>query len=164
MRKYETIYILNPNTSIEDTRRITTTIVDHIGRGGGKVARIDDWGIKRLAYPIKKFSRGHYILVEYAGDGPIVREIERNLKISEWALKYQTVKIADRANLDEIGAFNVEEVKFHGPQEVGARESAGGDEGAPAPAAKAAAAEDEEASEETGGEAAAGEDAEGDED
>ncbi|MCA9772383.1 MAG: 30S ribosomal protein S6 [Myxococcales bacterium] len=140
MRKYETIYILNPNTSVEDTRKIAGIIVDGIGRGGGKLTKIEDWGIKRLSYLIKKFSRGHYILAEYAGDGPIVRELERVLKISEWVLKYQTVKIEDQVALDQLVEFKLDDIKFQAPHEGGPREAASPEESGEAPERVPAAA------------------------
>lgn len=117
MRLYETIYILNPNTTLEDTRKVGKAVHDAIVAGGGRMSKIEDWGVKKLAYLVKKFSRGHYILYEYAGTGPIVKELERLLKISEWCIKYQTVKTADDAKEAELPPFNFEEYKFQGPHE-----------------------------------------------
>jgi len=58
----------------------------------GVVAKIDKWGKRRLAYEINKQKDGYYFLIDFAGDGPIVAEIERNYKIDDRILKFMTVK------------------------------------------------------------------------
>jgi small subunit ribosomal protein S6 len=68
--------------------RIQTIITDR----KGVVAKVDKWGKRHLAYEIKKQKDGYYFLIDFAGDGPIVTEIERNYKIDDRVLKFMTVK------------------------------------------------------------------------
>jgi small subunit ribosomal protein S6 len=58
----------------------------------GVIAKTDKWGKRHLAYEIKKKRDGYYFLIDFAGDGPIVNEIERNYKIDDRVLKFMTVK------------------------------------------------------------------------
>ena len=61
---------------------------------GGKLVAINHWGKKRLAYPIKKHSRGVYVHAQYLGKSDLVAEVERNLRISDTVLRFLTVKVA----------------------------------------------------------------------
>ncbi|MBW2466742.1 MAG: 30S ribosomal protein S6 [Deltaproteobacteria bacterium] len=95
MRRYETIFIVRPNISedeIEASINRTSTIIEN---DGGTVIRVDKWGLKKLAYLIKKESQGYYVYVDYAGIPASVSEIERIFRIDEKILKYLTVKLAD---------------------------------------------------------------------
>jgi small subunit ribosomal protein S6 len=58
----------------------------------GVIAKVDKWGKRRLAYEIKKVKDGFYFLIDFAGDGAIVAEMERNFKIDDRILKFMTVK------------------------------------------------------------------------
>lgn len=93
MNNYETLILLSPELA-EDAR---TEILDNLGaiieREGGSVAEFDHWGVKTLAYPVKKQSRGYYVRVLYAGPGPVVAELERNIRINDGIYKFVTVKL-----------------------------------------------------------------------
>lgn len=58
----------------------------------GVIAKVDKWGKRHLAYEIKKQRSGYYFLIDFAGNGPIVNEIERNYKIDDRVIKFMTVK------------------------------------------------------------------------
>lgn len=62
----------------------------------GKLVATDEWGIRELAYPVKKHSRGYYLRLEYGISGDGVAEIERKLRINENVYKFLTVKLADK--------------------------------------------------------------------
>lgn len=70
----------------------------------GLVAKVEKWGKKRLAYEIKKQTRGFYVLLDYAGKSAIVNELERNFKIDDKVLKFMTVVKAEEVNLKELEA------------------------------------------------------------
>ncbi len=95
MRRYETIYIIRPTANEDDI----TTIIDRtnavIEKAGGTIIKLDRWGLRKLAYLIKKESQGYYILTEYASIPAAVDEIERLFRIDENTLKYMTIKIQD---------------------------------------------------------------------
>jgi len=102
MRRYETIYILRPslneeeiNTLVEKTNGIITGL-------GGQIIELDKWGMKKLAYFIKKESQGFYIYCDYAGTPEAVSEMERKFRIDDAVLRFMTVKKADTISAEEI--------------------------------------------------------------
>jgi small subunit ribosomal protein S6 len=62
----------------------------------------DDWGIKKLAYEIKKKNRGHYIRLDYGGDGTLVAEMERSFRIDDRVMKFMTILLEESVNLDDL--------------------------------------------------------------
>lgn len=109
--QYETIYILRPNTDPDDADKVAQRVAEVVDRLGGKLVKVDNWGKRRLAYPIKKFTRGVFVYVKYAGFNDVVAELERNLRMLDTVVRYQTI-VVDR-NID-MRAVEVdpEEVKF----------------------------------------------------
>ena len=95
MRKYETIFILQPELSEDDIKSVTTKAQDVISSYKGECFRMDDWGIRKLAYPIKKSARGRYYYLRFDGDSALIAELERRLRLDEKVLRYQSVNITD---------------------------------------------------------------------
>jgi len=110
-REYETIFILRPNVTKESSEGSSGRLTDVIAREGGTVTRIENWGRRRLAYPVARQKRGVYVYFKYVGAGGLVGEIERNLRMLDDVVKYQTVKIGDAPARDSI-VVNAEDVKF----------------------------------------------------
>ena len=92
MQRYEVIAIVLANLTDEDITALIERSQTIITDRKGVVAKIDKWGKRRLAYEINKQKDGYYFLIDFAGDGPIVSEIERNYKIDDRILKFITVK------------------------------------------------------------------------
>ena len=105
MRYYETLYIINPNLSDEENSEVITKFNDLVEKKKGVAVRINEWGKRTLAYSIKKFNKGFYVLLQYCGDGSIVAEVERGMKLDERILQYQTVKLSDDADPEELKAI-----------------------------------------------------------
>ncbi len=95
MRKYETIFILQPELSEDDIKSVTTKAQDVISTYKGECFRMDDWGIRKLAYPIKKSARGRYYYLRFDGDSALIAELERRLRLDDKVLRYQSVNITD---------------------------------------------------------------------
>jgi small subunit ribosomal protein S6 len=95
MRRYETIFIVRPNVAEGEIETAINKTVSIIEGDGGTIIRIDKWGLKKLAYLIKKESQGFYVYVDYAGVPAAVSEIERIFRIDDRILKYLTVKMED---------------------------------------------------------------------
>ncbi len=95
MRKYETIFILQPELSEDDIKSVTTKAQDVISSYKGECFRMDDWGIRKLAYPIKKSARGRYYYLRFDGDSALIAELERRLRLDDKVLRYQSVNITD---------------------------------------------------------------------
>ena len=105
MRYYETLYIINPNLSDDENSEVISKFNDLVARKKGVAVKIDEWGKRTLAYSIKKFNKGFYVLLQYCGDGSIVAEVERGMKLDERILQYQTVKLSDDVDPDELVAM-----------------------------------------------------------
>ncbi|MBT1073319.1 30S ribosomal protein S6 [Pelotalea chapellei] len=96
MRKYETIYILQPDLSEDEIKVIADKVQDVIASYKGDFQRLEDWGVRKLAYPIRKFARGRYLYLRYNGGREMIAELERRLRLDEKVLRYQSVNITDQ--------------------------------------------------------------------
>ncbi len=103
LQTYETIYFTTPDLPEETFEALTNRIEEGMKLFDGKVITLNDWGKRRLAYEVKKGSKGHYYQFIFQGKPGIVAEVERNLRLSPVVLKYLTVK------LDEESVKNIEE-------------------------------------------------------
>ena len=121
MRRYETIYILRPNLGEDDINEIVEKTNGVIESDGGKIVLLDRWGLKKLAYLIKKESQGYYVYTEYAGTPAAVDEIERLFRINDKVLKYLTVKLQDV--FDDTASFSAKE-EAEETEEVATEEAA----------------------------------------
>ena len=99
-REYETIFIVHPETQAETMDQIADRVTDVISRLSGKLLKAENWGKRRLAYPVKKQQSGYYIYVRYLGYSDMVHEIERNLRMLEPVIKHISVKIEEDVNPD----------------------------------------------------------------
>jgi small subunit ribosomal protein S6 len=95
MRKYETLLLLSPELAAETRQQLLTNLTGIIPREQGTVLAVDDWGMRDLAYPVRKQMRGNYVRLEYAAMGNAVAELERNIRIADGIFKFVTVKLAD---------------------------------------------------------------------
>lgn len=90
---YESIFIINPNISDEETNSVIKKMQDVVTRQGGEILKFEDWGKKKLAYEVRKHKRGHYVFFQIKGEPAAVQELERNLKLTDAVIKYLTVKL-----------------------------------------------------------------------
>lgn len=102
MRRYETIYIVDPTIKDEDHQEVIKKFQNLIEKEKGVFIKVNEWGKQRLAYEIKNFDKGSYILMDYCGDSGITAKLERDLKLDDRVLKYQTVKLADQVDPQEL--------------------------------------------------------------
>jgi small subunit ribosomal protein S6 len=102
MRRYDLIFIVQPDLNEEETKAVTERYLQIITAQKGSIIKTEDWGKKRLAYDINKQSKGTYVLVDFYGPGSMIREIERNLKIDDNILKFLTVKTKDPFNSESL--------------------------------------------------------------
>jgi small subunit ribosomal protein S6 len=94
MRRYETIFILRPNVGEDEIIKVIESTTQIILKEKGTILEMNRWGIKKLAYLIKKESLGYYVYCDYAGTPAAVAEIERKFRIDDSVLKYLTIKTA----------------------------------------------------------------------
>ena len=102
MRRYETLFIVTPDSSEEDLKAVATKIKGVVTGMNGIVASYDEQGRKKLAYSVKKQNKGYYVLMDYVGSADIVSELERNMRLDDRVLKYLTVKLADQVDPESI--------------------------------------------------------------
>jgi len=130
MRHYEIMFIVSPNAAEEDIDKINGQIEGVITAGGGKAVKIEKLGKRRLAYVVNKFREGAYVLFTIEADGPIVREIERRLRVMDLVIKYLTVRMDDDMK-------RLEKIKAHRQKRAARRGRAhaeGGERRGPSPA------------------------------
>ena len=105
MRRYETIFITHPEVSEEELSELQGKINSILTSYKGELIKLDDWGIRKLTYEIRKNSRGRFFLMDYAAGTDLIREMERNLRLHDRVLRFQTVKVDDQVTADSIKAL-----------------------------------------------------------
>jgi small subunit ribosomal protein S6 len=100
LREYETIYILRPDLTDDEVAGVKEKVANIFSREEGHVLHQDVWGKKKLSYEIKKQPKGIYIHLSYLGGPATTNEIERNLRLMEPVLKYQTLRVAKDVDVD----------------------------------------------------------------
>jgi small subunit ribosomal protein S6 len=109
LRKYETLYILKHDSPPEKTEAARAKIRDVLTAGNVFLVKEDVWGKKKLAFEIKKHSKGIFVLLVYLSEPEHITEIERNLKIHLEVIRYVTVKISDAVDME---AEQAEKIKW----------------------------------------------------
>jgi small subunit ribosomal protein S6 len=100
--QYETFYILRSGISDSDASVIHQKVDNVITKFQGKLRNRDDWGLKELAYTIRKENSGKMCVIQYGGNGGVVEEIERHFRISGDVIRYLTVSIAEDYDYTKI--------------------------------------------------------------
>lgn len=95
-RKYETIFILDPDIEEEAAQSALEKIKGVITQGNGEILKVEDWGKRKLAYKVRKKSKGHYILIHFAGTPALLSELERNYRVMDAVIKFQSVRLDER--------------------------------------------------------------------
>lgn len=95
MPLYESIFIARQDVTPAQVESITTQMTDLIAANGGSIAKVEQWGLRKLAYRINKNRKGHYVLINIDAPAAAVAEYERNLKINEDVLRYLTIKVEE---------------------------------------------------------------------
>jgi small subunit ribosomal protein S6 len=104
MRRYETIFIITPDSSDDELKTIYEKFQGVVTGRKGQILAYEEQGKKKLAYDIKRHGKGHYVLMDYLGPSDIVAEVERNLRLDERILAYITVKLADKVDPESLKA------------------------------------------------------------
>ncbi|MFH0925834.1 MAG: 30S ribosomal protein S6 [bacterium] len=92
MKNYETIIILNPNLENNIIEEAISNVEKNIKKNNGEVLKIERWGKKKLAYEVKKFNYGFYVLFNIKADLKAVNELENSYRLSENVIKHIIVK------------------------------------------------------------------------
>ena len=104
MRRYETTIIADPDLHEEDRSALFDRVKEIIAQQQGVLIEEDFWGAKKLAYEIKKKTRGYYARYDFCGTGPLVAEMERFFRIDDRIMKYLTILLNADADVEKIQA------------------------------------------------------------
>ncbi len=102
--EYETIYILKPDLTEDAIAGVSEKVEGIVKQFEGVVLERDDWGKRKLAYPISRNSRGHYVRFHYVGPGDLVAELERQLRYDDSLLRFLTVKLGFDVDVEALSA------------------------------------------------------------
>jgi len=92
MKKYEVIYIVRPTVDEEGLEAVVSKFENLVKNNGATVEKIDRWGKKRLAYEIKDFTEGFYVLMYFTAEPQVVFELERVMKITDEIIRHMVIK------------------------------------------------------------------------
>lgn len=102
MKRYETIFVSPADLSSDEMDSVIEKYKKIIDDLDGKIVKVENWGKRRLAYQIRKRREGVYILIDFGGEYTIVQELERNFKIDDRILRYQSVKLSDKIDAETL--------------------------------------------------------------
>ena len=102
-RTYELMFIVRPDMPEEEQDKLISTLESQVSTSGGTVKNVERMGKRRLAYMVRRFADGIYILMTVEGSGALIHELERRLRVTEPVIKFLTVRIdEEQKRLDKI--------------------------------------------------------------
>jgi small subunit ribosomal protein S6 len=102
-RTYEVMFIVRPDMVEEDLDKLVSTMESQVSTAGGTVKNLERMGKRRLAYTVRRFNDGIYILLTLEGAGGVIHEVERRLRVTEPVIKFLTVRIdEEQKRLDKV--------------------------------------------------------------
>ncbi len=93
MSNYELVYIVNPDIREDGLSGVLDKVSDSIAKAGGNVTEVNQWGKKKLSYPIKRFTEGHYVLTRLEIEPGAVYELDTTLRSSGDIMRHLLVKV-----------------------------------------------------------------------
>ena len=124
-RTYEVMYIVDPETDAEKIKKLNDAVGKLVKKEGGEVVRMDDIGMKELAYPIEKKTSGHYVLFEINGSGQEIAELERRMRVNDRIIRYLTVRVdEDRRRAEKFKARRARKAAKRPPSRGGSSRGA----------------------------------------
>jgi len=130
-RTYELMFIVRPDMTDEDLDKLISNLQNVVPTSGGTVKNVEKMGKRRLAYTVRRFHEGIYVLFVVEGGGAVIHELERRLRVTEPVIKFLTVRIdEEQKRLDKIKKIREARKK------VSAQAAPAADAPAPVPAAE----------------------------
>ncbi len=93
MRNYEVLFVAVPTLTSEELENFIEHIQTVVESKNSKVVKVDNWGKKTLAYKIKKFREGYYVVLSIEGGGSAIAELERRFRVADTILRYISIRI-----------------------------------------------------------------------
>ena len=147
MRKYETVFISDPDLQDQTRADLFDKVRNIIAKENGILLNFEEWGNKKLAYEIKKKTRGQYVCVTYGGTGDLINELERNFRLSDDVLKFMTILLSDNVTAEQLEQEAKEAAQEAEPVEEPAKAPAEEEPAETEPAAEEASSADEQVEE-----------------
>jgi small subunit ribosomal protein S6 len=111
-RTYEVMFIVRPDMADEDVDKLVSTLESNANTAGAKIQATERWGKRKLAYDVRRFAEGNYILMKVDADGKAIHEVERRLRVTEPVIKFITVRTDEKQKkLDKIAKLRATKVK-----------------------------------------------------
>jgi small subunit ribosomal protein S6 len=111
-RSYEVMFIVRPDVEEADLDKLIEGFSNNITTGGGEIKSVEKMGRRRLAYTVRKFNDGFYVLLTILAEGKLITEIERRLRVSEQVIKFITVRMdEEEKRLAKVKAIRDTKVK-----------------------------------------------------
>ena len=111
-RIYEVMFIVRPDMADEDLDKLIATLEGNATNAGAKIKNTDKMGKRRLAYMVRSFADGNYILMTLEADGKAIHEVERRLRVSEPVIKFITVRVDEsQKRVDKLAKLRAGKVK-----------------------------------------------------
>ena len=108
MRNYEVVFIAAPTLTSEELDGFINHINTVVESKNGKVLKVDNWGKKTLAYKIKKFREGYYVVLTVEGNGEVIAELERRFRVTDYIIRFLSVRIdQDLKRAEKIKAMRL---------------------------------------------------------
>ena len=105
-RTYELMFIVRPDMPEEDQDKLISTLESVVASSGGAMKSVEKMGKRRLAYMVRRFHDGVYVLLTVEGSGGLIHELERRLRVTEPVIKFLTVRIdEEQKRIDKIKAI-----------------------------------------------------------
>ena len=109
MANYESVLIARQDLGASQVSSIVEDLSNVITKEGGEVVRVDNWGLKNLAYRIKKNRKGHYVVLNIAAPASAIAEYERVMRVNEDIIRYMTIKVEEFSSANGEKESAVEE-------------------------------------------------------
>lgn len=95
MQDYEMVLVISPEVEVaeEETNPVVDKVVKLITGKGGTITEINRWGKRKLAYPIRKFTEGEYVLTQFKMEPKVTKELEASLRLSEEILRHLLIRL-----------------------------------------------------------------------
>ena len=135
-RFYEVMFIVRPDVADEDLDKLIAGLSQTVTNGGGSVRSTEKLGKRKLAYMVRKFNDGNFVLLTVDADGALVAELERRLRVSEPVIKFITVRMdEEEKRLNKIKAIRATRKKLSAIPAAAPAPAAPVEPAEPAPAA-----------------------------
>jgi len=95
LRKYETLLILRSDLEEEQVKTILDEVAAIVGKDGGGMAGVDDWGTRKLEYPIDHEETGHYAILNFSAKAETIKELERVMAIRDEVLRTKVIVLGE---------------------------------------------------------------------